>query len=558
MSRSRPGLLLLACVLLTAALLASVPAAFARSPRGSSAHAAKKHSSRSGKARVYRRCGKPHRKRGWSRRDLDGDHVKNRRDRDIDGDHIRNKTDCDIDGDGSRNGKDRDTDGDRVKNKRDRETDQDGTSNRRDRDIDQDRQRNCRPGRSKDVPKDRDMDGDGISNQQDRDMDGDAEKNVVDDDIDGDGIKRRKDLDMDCDGIPNFEDDDSDASGSSLGATLPDVRLPHSFFGVVADAVADSTGAARRRTLGQISSTGTGMLRQKFEWSRIELSPGVYDFRFYDGYVADVVARGFTILPVLFEPPSFRSSGPSNGHDHYPPRSGAEFGAFASLLVHRYGPHGSFWRTHPGLPYRPLRAWQIWNEPHIRAYWPDGPNPAEYVAMARPVSAAIHRADPGAQVIAAALSQSNIGVPMDSYLTGMYAAGAAPVFDALAIHPYAGAADQTFDIMDRVRRIADAHGDASAGLWMTELGWATGGPTSPYNLGERGQAELVTRVWAALVSRRSQLKLRGMIYFNWRDQPPYAPGFQDFFGLHTGLLDIYGSPKPAYGSLSRAVRAMTD
>jgi hypothetical protein len=552
MSRIRPRLVLLACLLLAAAIVASTTPASADSARGPSAHAAKKkkHRSRSAKARVYQRCGKPRRKRGWSRRDLDGDHIRNGRDSNVDGDRKKNRKDCDIDGDGKRNGKDRDTDGDRVKNKRDRETDQDGTSNKRDRDIDQDGRRNC--------PRDRDMDGDGIRNQRDRDMDGDGQKNVVDEDIDGDGIKSRKDRDEDCDGIANFEDDDSDASGSSFGDTIPDVHLPHSFFGVVADQVADSSGAARRGTLGQIRSTGSGLLRQKFEWARIETSPGVYDFRFYDSYVADVVSRGFTVLPVLFEPPDFRSSGPSNGHDHYPPRSGAEFGAFAARVVRRYGPHGSFWSSHPGVPYRPLRAWQIWNEPHIKAYWPSGPNPAAYVAMARPVAAAIHGADPGAQVIAAALSESNIGLPMDDYLKGMYAAGAAPVFDALAIHPYAGAADQTFDIMNRIRRIADARGDASAGLWMTELGWATGGPTSPYKLGEHGQAELVTRVWAALVSRRAQLKLRGMIYFNWRDQPAYAPNFQDFFGLHTGLLNIDGSQKPAYGTYAHAVRAMTD
>jgi hypothetical protein len=203
-----------------------------------------------------------------------------------------------------------------------------------------------------------------------------------------------------------------------------------------------------------------------------------------------------------------------------------------------------------------LRAWQIWNEPHIKAYWPSGPNPAQYVAMARPVAAAIKRADPGAEVVAAALSESNIGVPMNDYLKGMYAAGAAPVFDTLAIHPYASAADQVFDLMNRIRQIADSHGDGSARLWVTELGWATSGPVSPYNVGEAGQAELVRRVWAALVRERERLRLRGMMYFNWQDQLPYAPSFKEFFGLHTGLLRLDGSRKPAFGAFSETVRAM--
>jgi hypothetical protein len=428
--------------------------------------------------------------------------------------------------------------------------DGDGVRNSRDRDIDGDRLRNC--------PRDRDMDGDRIPNQRDRDMDGDGVKNGIDKDTDGDGIPNRSDRDIDCDGIPNYEDDDSDASGSSFGDVVPHAHLPHSFFGVVADAVQSTSGAARRSVLDQIAGTGARLLRQRFNWNWIETSPGIYNFSYYDRYMADVLSKGFSVLPVLFDPPPWRATGISDGHLHYPPRSGVEFGAFAARLVRRYGPHGSFWRDYPWVPYRPLRAWQIWNEPHIPAYWPMGPNPAAYVGMARPVAAAIHAVDPGAHVIAAALSQSNLGVPMDTYLRGEYAAGAAPIFDDLAIHPYAGAADQVFDLMDRIRNIANANGDASAGLWMTELGWATGGPASPYNLGETAQAILIRRVWSALVLERARLGLRGMIYFNWRDQAPYAPNYQDFFGLHTGLLAIDGRRKPAYSSFASTLRIMTD
>jgi hypothetical protein len=543
MSRARFPLPLVAGALLLAALLtpasnaAAAGTARAAAP-GHDAHAAKKKA---------KRCGRRHRRRGWSRRDLDGDHVPNRRDRDIDGDHIRNRKDCDIDGDGRRNGKDRDTDGDRTRNRRDRETDQDGTTNKRDRDIDQDGLRNC--------PRDKDMDGDGVRNQRDRDMDGDGIRNHTDTDVDGDGIGNRKDQDDDCDRIPDFRDDDSDASGDPVDSSVPATDLPASFFGVVAEPVAGSVGAARQTVLDQVASTGVRTLRQKFQWALIEKSPGVYDFRLYDGYLRDLVRRGFSVLPILFDPPSWRASGPSSSGT-WPPRSANEFAAFATRVVQRYGPHGSFWSANPTVPYRPLRAWQIWNEPHIKAYWPGGPNPAEYVAMARPVAAAIKRADPGAEVVAAALSESNIGVPMNEYLEGMYAAGAAPIFDTLAIHPYASAADQVFDIMDRIRDIANAHGDASARIWMTELGWATSGPVSPYNIGEVGQAELIKRVWAVLVRERERLSLRGMIYFNWQDQEPYAPSFKEFFGLHTGLHRLDSSRKPAFGALSDVVHQM--
>ena len=49
--------------------------------------------------------------------------------------------------------------------------------------------------------------------------------------------------------------------------------------------------------------------------------------------------------------------------------------------------------------------------------------------------------------------------------------------------------------------------------------------------------------------------MRGVVYFNWRDSPPY-PGGQDFFGLHTGLLSRDGQPKPAFGAYRGVARTL--
>jgi len=494
-----------------------------------------------------------HRARIPTRFDLDRDGVDNRRDGDIDGDGRSNRRDGDIDGDGRRNKRDREMDGDGVRNATDRDIDADRLRNcPRDRDMDADRIRNVR---------DLDMDGDGKRNGDDRDADADGIPNKDDPDIDCDGLGPREDDDLDGDGIPNYMDDDSDGSGSKHGGEIPeDVHLPRSFFGLVADHVGALRGTARAEVLDQVADTGVGTLRQKFEWSSIEVEPGVYDFSFYDQYVRDVTSRGFNILPVLFDPPEWRSSRPPiDAHrGTYPPSSNAEFAELAATLVGRYGPGGSFWAENPDLPPRPLRAWQVWNEPHIRAYWPNGQDPEEYVEMLRTVGAAIKRADPGAEVVAAGLSETTIGVPVDEYLRGMYEAGARGTFDTVAIHPYASAADITYDIMARARRIMNSYADSDTPIWVTELGWATWGDVrNPFNIGARGQAELVKRVWATLVTERHNLKLRGLIYYNWRDIPPHAPDFQDYFGLHVGLLESDGSAKPALESFRTAVRAMS-
>jgi hypothetical protein len=420
-----------------------------------------------------------------------------------------------------------------------RDLDGDGIPNRRDRTVDGDRLPNRR---------DRDIDGDLVRNTRDRDMDGDRIPNDVDPDIDGDGVL-------------NFADDDSDSSGSAVSGELPaGVRLPREFFGVVADEVLGAeTDDARGELLGTIARTGVRTLRQNFDWAEIERRRGEYDFSLYDGYVADATRSGFRVLPVLFNPPPFRSSAPETGANNgiYPPRSDAEFAEFATALVRRYGPGGVFWKQHPSLPQVPLRAWQVWNEPNMEHYWPAGPNPEQYAAMLKTVGAAIKRADPGAEVVTAGLPDSRIGMPIDEFLTRMYQAGARDTFDTLAVHPYARSTDEVYDIMARARLVMDRHGDPDAKMLVTEAGWATGGPVDqPYNIGEPGQAASIRRVLASLVRERERWKLEGIIYFNWRDQPAYD-GTPDFWGLHTGLLAIDGRPKHGFWALSETVRALT-
>jgi hypothetical protein len=85
------------------------------------------------------------------------------------------------------------------------------------------------------------------------------------------------------------------------------------------------------------------------------------------------------------------------------------------------------------------------------------------------------------------------------------------------------------------------------------VGWASGGPASPFTVGEEGQAERVRETLSALDRRRDELGVRGVIYYSWRDAPVYEGG-QDFFGLHTGLLDIDGRPKPALEAYEAAAR----
>jgi hypothetical protein len=103
------------------------------------------------------------------------------------------------------------------------------------------------------------------------------------------------------------------------------------------------------------------------------------------------------------------------------------------------------------------------------------------------------------------------------------------------------------------RRITASAEDGDVPIWVTEFGWATRpGPGSKMTVGPKTQARLLQAALPALAAQRARLRLRGIVYYAWRDAKPY-PGGEDFWGLHTGLLDREGDAKPALRSFSRAV-----
>ncbi len=344
---------------------------------------------------------------------------------------------------------------------------------------------------------------------------------------------------------------------TSSGLPRTAAVAPAPFFGVVAEDVLAGDAAYRRRTLAQQRAAGVRLIRQTFHWDRIERAPGRYDFGEYDAYMEALSRAGIDVLPILFTPPRFRAKGgPARGT--YPPDDPGDMGDFAARLVGRYGPDGDFWAEHPDVPEHPIRAWQVWNEPNLPVYWPSGPDPEQYAELLAAVAKAIKRADPGASVVSAGLSESRQGIPFADFVRGMFAAGAGDTIDVFALHAFAHDTAGSVAAAEAARELLSQLG-SGAPIWITEIGWASGGPASPFTVGPDGQAERIRAALEIFHRRREELGLHGVIYFNWRDAPLYEGG-QDFFGLHTGLLDIDGKPKPAldaYRSVARQTRRLS-
>ena len=337
-------------------------------------------------------------------------------------------------------------------------------------------------------------------------------------------------------------------------AFAAEARVPRDFVGVSSEDVFAHGGAYRNATLGAQAALGIGTIRQNFDWARIERAPGRYDFSAYDGFVAAAAGHGIRVLPILFNPPPFHAGLPVS-RPTYPPKSNESMAGFAVALVNRYGPGGSLWRELPGVPKLPIRSWQIWNEPLLPVYWGNRPNAKAYVRMLRVVGRAIKRADRRAEIVTAGLPPSKLAgaIRLERFIKQIYKARGKRYFDTLAINSYARNRRELATLLRSVRRIMRRAHDRKAKLWITELGWGDSGPRHRFVVGALGQAHRISSCLSTIRKLRRRLRLRGVVYFSWRDARPYPPEYKDMWGLHTGLLDINGRPKPAFGALKAAV-----
>ncbi|HET6319932.1 MAG TPA: hypothetical protein VFG86_26025, partial [Chloroflexota bacterium] len=138
-----------------------------------------------------------------------------------------------------------------------------------------------------------------------------------------------------------------------------------------------------------------------------------------------------------------------------------------------------------------VQAYQVWNEPNLSIEWGGRPpDPAGYARLLAGAAERIHRADPDAQVVMAALAptltQNDKALNELIYLQRLYEAGGADSFDVLAIQAYGlrgGPDDPRIDPDDvtfsrplLVRDVMVRNGDTATPVWATEMGWNVNPP----------------------------------------------------------------------------------
>ena len=340
---------------------------------------------------------------------------------------------------------------------------------------------------------------------------------------------------------------------------IASAATPHGFYGVTPQT------KLTRADFREMGRGNVGTLRYEVSWADLDPAPATeaelftaraYNWWAFDPLVYLAAERGIRILPTIYGTPHWVATLQdcwSNCHKLGPNTIGAyiTFSRFMTAAAKRYGKGGEFWDLHPELTARPIRIWQIWNEQNSSDYWKPGPNVTDYANLVIAGGEAVHAVDPGARVILGGM----IGEPAQEgkktvsgwdFLRDLYAnPRAREAFDGIAVHPYGASIASVRGTLGRWRKeLKDARalGDP---IYVTEIGWASGGGKHPLNRGVRGQAQMIDKALTFFTAKRKRFNIANVDIYAWRDAAPGADQCQ--WCAKSGMLRYERRrPKPAW------------
>ncbi|MCC6904221.1 MAG: beta-galactosidase [Anaerolineae bacterium] len=234
-----------------------------------------------------------------------------------------------------------------------------------------------------------------------------------------------------------------------------------------------------QRSLQMVREMGATTIVEFFPWAYIEGKPGEYHWEHSDMVIEHSHAQGLRVIARLGTVPQWAQPIPQSEQEalsslnHLESDRFDEFARFVEAFTARYRDE--------------VDAVIIWNEPNLAFEWGyQDTSPEQYVELLRQAYPAAHRGNPDVKVLAGALAPTlePVGSPngMDDleYLSRLYDAGFAEVYDALAVHTYgfrfppddSPAPDVlNFRRAELLRAIMVGNGDGDKPVFITESGW---------------------------------------------------------------------------------------
>jgi hypothetical protein len=224
-----------------------------------------------------------------------------------------------------------------------------------------------------------------------------------------------------------------------------------------------------KRTLELVREMGAQWIVEYFPWAYSEPEKGAYQWGHADLVISHACRQGLKVIARIGFVPGWARP-PGTTATYLSPDRYADLGDFVYAFVERYKGQVDYLI--------------IWNEPNLAMEWGfRPPSPAEYAAMLRVAYRRAKEANPEITVLGGALSPTlgaHDAASDLAYLQGMYDAGAAPYFDALAVHAYGWRfppdeppAPDAIDFARTrlLREIMVRNGDESKRVFITEGGW---------------------------------------------------------------------------------------
>lgn len=342
----------------------------------------------------------------------------------------------------------------------------------------------------------------------------------------------------------------------AAGATTA-TAVPATFWGV------DPQAAPSAEQDQRLARGGVDSIRIPVLWSAVQSSRGAkLDWSSIDNVIADAASAELEVLPFFYDAPSWAvprvtvNPGHVRTPVHLPVKTELQRTGWAEFLegaVARYGPGGTFWAAHPGLPERPIRIWQVWNEENFK-YFVAKPNPAEYAKLVEASARALRRVDASAKVVLGGMfscpggcgGKKKPNFDATDFLDRIYAASPRikTSFDGVALHPYTGDYKLLTPYVEDFRDVLKANHDAGTGLWITEIGWSSQPLDEEHDVFAKGlHGQVVQLKGAFSLIKRNQAKwhLKRVYWFSVDDAAQNC----NFCG-GTGLFGEGFVPKPSW------------
>ncbi|MEA2364998.1 MAG: polysaccharide biosynthesis protein PslG [Thermoleophilaceae bacterium] len=351
------------------------------------------------------------------------------------------------------------------------------------------------------------------------------------------------------------------AAAPAANAAVP--RAPKLFHGVMWDRAAAGTSLEAMDTQWALMArSGVETARVVFSWAHAQPTPsGPLDWSAIDEQVERATLSRIRLLPVVLYTPGWARKYAERAGS--PPERPADFAWFVGLLVERYGPGGTFWDERPELARRPLREWQIWNEPHLGFYWYRPPDDGAdawmgpYTDLLGQARRAIKAVDPGAKVVLAGLADASWRL-----LAKLYHHGVRGKFDVAAINIFTGRPGFVMTATRLTRHVLRRFHERRKPIWITETTFpaAKGEVPRPdpewqrrWYTTESGMARRLTELYLLGAKNARRLGLQRIYWYTWGTSYKGADDLFDYSGL-VRVADGEAKPQPALRAFRRAAR----